>query len=70
MLSARGKVNADQLSIPWKFALSTTYDPVANPEGLISFATAENVGNMLYPKLANSDEDLGIDAQRARRNCE
>lgn len=48
MLSSRGKVSADQLDIPWKFALGTTYDPDTNPEGLISFATAENVPNRVW----------------------
>jgi len=43
MLSTRGQANADQLDIPWRFALSATYDPITNPDGLISFATAENV---------------------------
>jgi len=41
MLSSRGKVNADQLSIPWRFALGTTYHAENNPSGMISFATAE-----------------------------
>ena len=41
-LSPRGKVNADQLNIPWRFAKAHTYDPITNPSGLISFATAEN----------------------------
>ncbi|KAF2262072.1 putative aspartate aminotransferase [Lojkania enalia] len=43
MLSRRGQLNADQLDIPWRFAHSTTYDRDSNPEGLISFATAENI---------------------------
>jgi hypothetical protein len=43
MLSPRGQSNAAQLSIPWRFALSATYDPETNPDGLLSFATAENV---------------------------
>lgn len=42
MLSTRGQANADQLDIPWRFAKGTTYDPVTNPKGLISFGTAEN----------------------------
>ncbi|KAF2623960.1 putative aspartate aminotransferase [Macroventuria anomochaeta] len=42
VLSPRGQANADQLSIPWRFAKSHTYDSVTNPTGLISFATAEN----------------------------
>ncbi|KAF1933589.1 PLP-dependent transferase [Didymella exigua CBS 183.55] len=41
-LSPRGHANAAQLSIPWRFAKPHTYDPITNPRGLISFATAEN----------------------------
>lgn len=41
-LSPRGQANADQLAIPWRFAKAHTYDPITNPDGLISFATAEN----------------------------
>jgi 1-aminocyclopropane-1-carboxylate synthase len=41
-LSSRGQSNASQLSIPWRFAKSHTYDAHTNPNGLISFATAEN----------------------------
>ncbi|KAF2795794.1 PLP-dependent transferase [Melanomma pulvis-pyrius CBS 109.77] len=35
MLSSRGKVNADQLDIPWRFALGTKYDLETNPLGII-----------------------------------
>lgn len=42
MLSSRGQANGDQLDIPWRFAKGATYDPDSNPDGLISFATAEN----------------------------
>lgn len=41
-LSPRGQANADQLSIPWRFAKAHTYDPITNPRGTISFVTAEN----------------------------
>lgn len=41
-LSPRGQANAAQLSIPWRFAKPHSYDPIINPSGLISFATAEN----------------------------
>ncbi|KAF3035954.1 hypothetical protein E8E12_006340 [Didymella heteroderae] len=41
-LSHRGQANAAQLSIPWRFARAHNYDPITNPGGLISFATAEN----------------------------
>jgi 1-aminocyclopropane-1-carboxylate synthase len=42
MLSARGQAKCDQLDEPWRFAMRATYDAHTNPEGLISFATAEN----------------------------
>jgi len=42
MLSSRGQANADQLDIPFRFAQGTKYDPDTNPDGLISFGTAEN----------------------------
>ncbi|KAH7087446.1 pyridoxal phosphate-dependent transferase [Paraphoma chrysanthemicola] len=42
MLSTRGQSNADQLDIPWRFAQGTTFDAETNPNGIISFATAEN----------------------------
>jgi 1-aminocyclopropane-1-carboxylate synthase len=43
MLSTRGHSNADQLDIPWRFLPTTKpYDPDNYPEGVISFATAEN----------------------------
>ncbi|KAF2012800.1 PLP-dependent transferase [Aaosphaeria arxii CBS 175.79] len=42
MLSHRGQKIADQTKIPWRFALGTTYDRETNPDGRISFATAEN----------------------------
>ncbi|KAH7359711.1 pyridoxal phosphate-dependent transferase [Pyrenochaeta sp. MPI-SDFR-AT-0127] len=43
MLSTRGQANADQLDIPWRFLPGgTPYDADKHPEGLISFATAEN----------------------------
>ena len=42
MLSSRGQANADQLDIPFRFAQGTKYDRETNPDGLISFGTAEN----------------------------
>ncbi|KAH3992154.1 hypothetical protein HBH98_219580 [Parastagonospora nodorum] len=42
MLSSRGQANADQLDIPFRFAQGTKYDHETNPDGLISFGTAEN----------------------------
>jgi hypothetical protein len=42
MLSTRGQANVDQLDVPWRFAKGTTYDPDTNPDGLISYGTAEN----------------------------
>ena len=45
MLSKRGIESAASQDIPWRFAPggSNRYDPVSNPNGVISFATAENV---------------------------
>ena len=45
MLSSRGRICAASQSIPWRFAPggNNPYDPVTNPDGVISFATAENV---------------------------
>lgn len=42
MLSRRAQKNVDELEVPWRFASGTTYDAKTNPEGIISFATAEN----------------------------
>lgn len=41
-LSPRGQINADQLDIPWRFAIAHTYDAITNRDGVISFVTAEN----------------------------
>jgi hypothetical protein len=43
MLSPRGLKNVEELSVPWRFSLTQTYDPEENPTGLISFGMAENV---------------------------
>lgn len=43
MLSGRGNRNVDELGVPWRFARRTTYDSETNPEGMISFATAEQL---------------------------
>jgi 1-aminocyclopropane-1-carboxylate synthase len=60
MLSTRGQANSDQLDIPWQFAKGTTYDPDTNPDGLISFATAEN---------ALMQRDLEDFARKVRLPC-
>ncbi|KAM3501178.1 hypothetical protein MY11210_009412 [Beauveria gryllotalpidicola] len=41
--SARAQATAEFLSAPWKFATRQTYDKDTNPDGVISFALAENV---------------------------
>ena len=48
MLSIRGMLNAQSQDIPWRFAPggNNRYDPIINPTGVISFATAENVCNV------------------------
>lgn len=45
MLSSRGAKNAASQDFPWRFAPggNNRYDAATNPEGVISFATAENV---------------------------
>ncbi|EJP66345.1 1-aminocyclopropane-1-carboxylate synthase [Beauveria bassiana ARSEF 2860] len=40
--SARAQVTAEFLSASWKFATRQTYDKDTNPDGVISFALAEN----------------------------
>ncbi|OJJ02574.1 hypothetical protein ASPVEDRAFT_53229 [Aspergillus versicolor CBS 583.65] len=42
MLSSRGKKNADSFNIPWRFAVSPTYNKQTNPDGLICFGMAEH----------------------------
>ncbi|OJJ59712.1 hypothetical protein ASPSYDRAFT_57256 [Aspergillus sydowii CBS 593.65] len=42
MLSSRGKKNADSYKIPWRFAVSPTYNKQTNPDGLICFGMAEH----------------------------
>ncbi|KFA64771.1 hypothetical protein S40285_01382 [Stachybotrys chlorohalonatus IBT 40285] len=42
ILSERAEAGKAVLDIPWRFAPSTTYDPVTNKSGLIAFSTAEN----------------------------
>jgi hypothetical protein len=42
-LSKRSTASLEKQSLPWRFAPPQTYDAEKNPEGLISFGTAENV---------------------------
>lgn len=42
-LSKRSAASLERQSLPWRFAPSQTYDAEKNPDGLISFGTAENV---------------------------
>jgi 1-aminocyclopropane-1-carboxylate synthase len=42
LLSKRGAEGGATLNFPWRFAEGTTYDPVNNKSGLISFSMAEN----------------------------
>lgn len=48
MLSFRGARSAGMLDIPWRYAPTQSYDKDTNPDGLISFAMAENV---CYPQF-------------------
>src|SRR5688572_7157388 len=41
-LSHRANQTVPDLDTPWRFAPKGTYHPTDDPEGLISFATAEN----------------------------
>ncbi len=41
--SKRSAVTVARMGEPWKFAAKHTYDAETNPEGMISFALAENV---------------------------
>ena len=43
LLSLRGGTTVASLNRPWRFAPTQSYDPDTNPEGLISFGSAENV---------------------------
>ncbi|KAN0083639.1 Pyridoxal phosphate-dependent transferase [Elaphomyces granulatus] len=43
MLSSRGTKNVGLFDIPWRYSKLQTYDKETNPDGLISFALAENV---------------------------
>ncbi|KAI1334202.1 1-aminocyclopropane-1-carboxylate synthase [Xylariaceae sp. FL0016] len=57
VLSGRANQTVRNLDVPWRFCPPTTYDPDTNPDGLISFAYAEN-------KLV--EHDLEAFAQRVR----
>ncbi|KZZ96079.1 Pyridoxal phosphate-dependent transferase, major domain protein [Moelleriella libera RCEF 2490] len=41
-LSKRSAASLNRLDLPWRFASAQTYNARTNPDGLISFATAEN----------------------------
>ncbi|KAF1731135.1 1-aminocyclopropane-1-carboxylate synthase-like protein 1 [Beauveria bassiana] len=49
--SARAQVTAEFLSAPWKFATRQTYDKDTNPDGVISFALAEN--KLVVPEVCD-----------------
>jgi hypothetical protein len=49
MLSSRGTKNVGLFDIPWRYSKLQTYDKETNPDGLISFALAENVCIYLHP---------------------
>ena len=51
MLSSRGAKNVGLLDIPWKYAQLQTYDKETNPDGLISFAIAENVCTQVHAQF-------------------
>lgn len=49
--SARSQATAEFLSAPWRFATRQTYDKETNPDGVISFALAENVRESIAPMI-------------------
>lgn len=58
MLSSRGLNNVNELSRPWRFTPTATYDPDTNPEGLISFGMAENVRAASLKRSPYHDDSL------------
>ena len=77
MLSKRGRSKVQALDLPWRFAPRGTYHPEDNPDGLISFATAENVNTISSSSVSTSVPLLirgccGIDIEHRRSNrlCE
>ncbi|KAH7323266.1 1-aminocyclopropane-1-carboxylate synthase [Stachybotrys elegans] len=53
LVSERSQQLLSRLNVPWKFApgSSARYNPEANPEGIVSFSTAENP--LVHQELAN-----------------
>lgn len=43
LLSRRAGTTVSSINRPWRFAARGDYDADTNPDGLISFSTAENV---------------------------
>lgn len=60
MLSQRAIKTASQLDIPWRFvpAGKNRYDPVTNPNGFVSLATAENP--LMHQELADFASQVGV----------
>lgn len=53
MLSSRGARCAAMSDIPWRYAPRQSYNKDTNPDGLISFALAENVCHI---EITNNDD--------------
>jgi hypothetical protein len=61
MLSHRAVKTASQLDIPWRFVpgAKDRYDPVSNPNGIVSLATAENP--LMHQELADFASKVSLD---------
>lgn len=60
MLSNRGNMAVSQLDVPWRFAPAgkARYDPVTNPDGPVTFATAEN--SLMHHHLSEFANQVSI----------
>ncbi|KAL1998671.1 hypothetical protein VTN02DRAFT_5764 [Thermoascus thermophilus] len=65
MLSSRGASSAGMLDIPWRYAPTQSYQKDTNPDGLISFAMAENIPmrkeivNYINKKVIFTEDSIG-----------
>lgn len=62
MLSHRAVKTALQLDIPWRFVpgAKDRYDPVTNPKGIVSLATAENP--LMHQELADFASKVSLES--------
>lgn len=59
-LSKRSAASLNRLDLPWRFASAQTYNARTNPDGLISFATAENVSTLTHVDGALGQEGMEL----------